>query len=142
MTEELKVTKEAHFQSDIDTVWQHLTDADITPKYMYGCSLVSDWEVGSDLLWKIEDKVQVKGEILKIEHLKELVYTVFDPNMGLPDVPENYLKVSYLLEEYNGGTKLTITQGDFSTVDEAEKRYNDAAQGWDYALDGLGKILK
>ncbi len=94
---------------------------------MFGCETVSDWQVGSELLWRMEyegkDFVAVKGNIVNIEPYKLLVYTVFDPNNpNMEDIPENYLTVTYSLKEENGQTILTVTQGDYNIVADGEKR--------------------
>src|ERR1700712_2148019 len=94
-------------------VWDALVNPEQTKKYMFGCETVSDWKVGSELLWKGsyegKEMVFVKGYILKIEPEKLLVYTVIDPNNpSMPDVPENYLDVTYALAEHNSKTELTV----------------------------------
>ena len=108
-------------------VWGLLVNPEQTKKYMFGCETVSDWQVGSPLLWKGvyegTEMVFVKGDIVMIEPGKLLVYTVIDPNSNtIPDVPENYLTVTYALSEDNGQTVLTVSQGDFATVADGEKR--------------------
>ena len=109
---------------------------------MFGCETVSDWNVGSKLLWKGnyegKEMIFVKGTIKKIEPNNTLVYTVIDPNNpNIADTTENYLTVTYELEEQNGATKLVVTQGDYSKVAEGEKRYKEAynnGEGWNPIL--------
>jgi uncharacterized protein YndB with AHSA1/START domain len=80
----------------------------------------------------------VKGSIVEIKPNERLVYTVIDPNNpNIPDIPENYLNVTYSLSEANGQTKLTVTQGDYATVADGEKRYKESYNeglGWDPIL--------
>lgn len=124
------------------TVWDLLVNPQQTKKYMFGCETVSDWKVGSPLLWKGvyegNEMVFVKGDIVAIEPGKLLVYTVIDPNSTtIPDVPENYLTVTYALAEDNGQTVLTVSQGDFATVADGEKRYKETynnGDGWNPIL--------
>lgn len=119
-------------------VWDLLTNPEQTRKYMFGCETVSDWKAGSPLLWRMMHEgaafIPVKGEIVRIEPGRYLAYTVIDPNNpSIPDIPENYLTVTYELHEENGQTVLHVTQGDFSTVAEGEKRYKDSSnngEGW------------
>ena len=87
-------------------VWDALTNPEQTKKYMFGCETISDWKKGSTLIWKMihegKDFIPVKGHIVEIEPNKLLTYTVIDPNNpNIPDIPENYLSVTYLLEEKN-----------------------------------------
>ena len=64
--------------------------------------------------------------ILDYEEKKFLAYKTIDPNSVIEDIPENYLTVTYNLPEENGQTILTVTQGDYATVADGEKRYNEA----------------
>jgi hypothetical protein len=41
-----------------------------------------------------------------------------------------------------GTTVLSIAQGDFALVADAEKRYNDTVGGWDFALKGLKELVE
>jgi uncharacterized protein YndB with AHSA1/START domain len=115
---------------------------------MFGCETVSDWKVGSELLWKGVfngvEIVAVKGAILELQPEKRLVYTTIDPNGSYPDVPENYLTVTYTLNENNGITTFTVTQGDFSNVIEGRKRYGEAMAGggWQSILEEIKKLVE
>jgi len=130
-------------------VWNALTNPDKTKVYMFGCETVSDWKVGSDLLWKGKhegkEMVFVKGKILMIEPEKLLKYTVIDPFAAYPDVPENYLNVTYELTEQGGQTDLTVTQDGFETAAEGEKRYKDTynnGEGWNPILIEIKKLAE
>lgn len=130
-------------------VWDALVNPEKTKVYMFGCETVSDWEVGSQLLWKGsyegQEMVFVKGNIIKIEPEKLLIYTTIDPNSTIDDVSENYLKVNYSLEESDGQTVLTVEQGDYSTVAEGERRYQEAynnGEGWNPILVDIKKLVE
>lgn len=130
-------------------VWDALVNPAKTKIYMFGCETVSNWKVGSELLWqgKYEGKemVFVKGRIVKIEPDKLLKYTVIDPFASYPDLPENYLNVTYELLEKDGQTVLTVIQDGFETAAEGEKRYKDVynnGQGWDPILVEIKKVAE
>lgn len=130
-------------------VWEVLTQPEQTKKYMFGCETVSDWQPGSPLLWQMQhegkDFVPVKGHVLAIEPEKFLAYTVFDPHTSIPDLPENYLTVTYALASENGQTNLTLTQGDFKTVANGEKRYQEMhnnGEGWNPVLRQVKEIAE
>ena len=116
---------------------------------MFGCETVSDWKIGSPLLWRGnyegQDMVFVKGNIVDIQPEKLLAYTTIDPNNAeVPDIPENYLTVSYKLTEENGKTTLEISQGDYSTVADGERRYEDTVEGggWSSILEAIKLLLE
>lgn len=133
----------------IAKVWDALTNPVQTKKYMFGCEALSDWKKGSPLTWEMiyEGKpfVAVKGHIVEIEPNKKLAYTTIDPNSPIADIPENYLTVTYLLKAEGGKTELTVTQGDYSTVADGEKRYEEAynnGEGWNPVLIEIKKMLE
>ena len=129
-------------------VWDALTNPNQTKKYMFGCEALSDWKEGSALIWKGNfngvELVAVKGNIVKIRQDRFLSYTTIDPNSNLPDLPQNYLTVTYELEEKDGGTQLTVSQGDYSTVAEGDKRYQETVDGggWAPILDAIQKLVE
>lgn len=138
MSEPLIITNVIHINATKAKVWDLLVNPAQTPKYMFGCETVSDWKVGSQLLWRMDyegkDFVAVKGEIVNIKPEEYLAYTVIDPNNpAIPDLPENYLTVTYALKEDEGGTTFTVTQGDYSKVADGDKRYQESynnGEGW------------
>jgi uncharacterized protein YndB with AHSA1/START domain len=128
-------------------VWDLLTKPQYTVEYMFGCEPISDWQVGSELLWcahyEGENTVFVQGEILAIDVPNLLVYTTFDPdNNEIPDIPTNYLTVSYHLAAENDTTILTVTQGDYSIVANGAARYEQATKGggWQSILEQIKKL--
>ena len=131
-------------------VWDALTNPEQTKKYMFGCETVSDWKVGSELLWQAmyegKNVVFVKGNIVEIEPNKLLTYTTIDPNnQAIVDIPENYLTVTYTLTEENAQTIFTVTQGDYAKVAEGEKRYTEAynnGEGWNPILVEIKKLVE
>jgi uncharacterized protein YndB with AHSA1/START domain len=134
----------------VSKVWDVLVNPEKTKKYMFGCEAVSEWKVGSQLLWKgtfkSEEMVFVKGNIVDIMPEKYLAYTTFDPNnTSIKDIQENYLTVTYELMPENGRTILNVSQGDFALVAEGEKRYKEASdkdKGWNPILLEIKKIAE
>src|SRR3989337_1358057 len=73
-------------------IWDALTNPEQTKKYMFGSETVSDWKIGSPLLWKGSyegnEMVFVKGNIVDIKPGKFLAYTTIDPNSDtIEDIP-------------------------------------------------------
>jgi len=131
-------------------VWDALVNPVQTKKYMFGCETVSDWKPGSPLLWKGtyegQEMIFVKGSIVEIEPQKFLAYTTIDPNNpSMADIPENYLTVTYQLNAVNDFTELTVTQGDYNSVQDGAKRYIDAyndGEGWNPILILIRKLVE
>lgn len=149
MKKELIIKNSTVIDAPASKVWNALVDPGQTKKYMFGCEALSDWKIGSPLLWKGtyegKEMVFVKGSIVDIQPETFLSYTVIDPNSTIPDIPENYLTVTYTLKSENGKTSLTVTQGDYATVADGEKRYNDSnngGEGWNPILVEIKKLVE
>jgi uncharacterized protein YndB with AHSA1/START domain len=130
-------------------VWDALTNPKKTKVYMFGCETVSDWKPNSHLLWRMmyegKEFIPVKGIVLAIQPDKLLKYTVIDPNASYPDIPQNYLNVTYELAEQNGQTTLTVTQDGFEGAADGEKRYKDVynnGEGWNPILVQIKKLVE
>lgn len=130
-------------------IWDALVNPEQTKKYMFGCETVSDWAVGSELLWKGsyegQEMVFVKGTIIDIKPEKYLAYTTIDPNnTAIEDKPENYLTVTYELTADEVHTLLTVTQGDYSGVAEGASRYKETIDGggWQPILEEIKKLVE
>jgi len=147
--EKLIVQNSILINAPLDKVWDALVSPEQTKKYMFGCETVSDWKIGSPLLWKGtyegKEMVFVKGIILDIQPNKLLKYTVIDPNSSMPDIPENYLNVTYTLTEKEGQVNLNVVQDGFEGAADGEKRYTDVennGEGWNPILVEIKKVVE
>jgi uncharacterized protein YndB with AHSA1/START domain len=147
--EKLIVKNTITINAPASKVWNALVNPEQTKKYMFGCETVSDWQPGSPLLWKMnyegKEIIPVKGVIKDIKPGRLLTYTVIDPNASYPDIPENYLNVTYELEENKGVTVLTVLQDGFEGAAEGEKRYKDVynnGEGWNPILAEIKKLVE
>jgi uncharacterized protein YndB with AHSA1/START domain len=148
MADQLTVQNTITINASPAIVWDALVNPEQTKKYMFGCETVSDWQVGSPLLWRGthegQEMVFVEGHIVAIEPGRFLAYTTIDPNGTYDNSPENYLTVTYALEAENGQTNLTVTQGDYTTVADGPRRYQESvdAGGWDSVLVSIKTLLE
>lgn len=142
----LIIENELTIDAPVAEVWNALIDPQVTPQYMFGCEVICNWDVGHPILWKgVEDGiVYVKGELLEFEQERIFSFTVFDPNAEYDDVPENYLTATYTLSQQSHHTGLKVTQGDYETVADGQKRYADTLSqgGWGAVLEGIKKIVE
>ena len=122
-------------------VWDALTKPELIKQYLFGTDVISDWKVGSPIIYRGEwqgKPFEDKGKILKMEREKSLVNTHWSPLSGVPASPENYHTVSYDLSEKNGRTDVTITQD--NNASEEEKAHSE--ENWEQVLDGLKKLIE
>jgi uncharacterized protein YndB with AHSA1/START domain len=122
-------------------VWDALTKPDLIKQYLFGTQVITDWQLGSPITYKgVWDgkAYEDKGRVLQIEIGKLLVSTFWSSLSGLPDVPANYKTVRYELATVDNGTRLTITQDNNDSREEAKH----SEQNWIMVLDGIKKLLE
>ena len=122
-------------------VWDALTKPELIKQYLFGTQVTTDWQVGSPITYEgvWEGKpYKDKGTILQVEQGRLLVSTFWSALAGLPDVPENYQTISYELSAEGSGTKLTLTQDNNNTQEDA----NHSEQNWKMVLEGMKKLLE
>jgi len=122
-------------------VWDALTKPEQIKQYLFGTDVTTDWKVGSPIVHtgEYQGKPYVdKGEIVKFQPRKQLVYTHWSEGSGLPDAPENYQTVTYTLAEKGGKTELTVSEVNLPS--EQGKEISD--QSWPGALNALKKIFE
>ena len=134
-------TAQCEIDAPPEKVWRALTDPQLIKKYMFGSEVRTDWKPGSPITWQGEfegRKYMDKGEIITVEPGRRLEITHFSPLTGQEDRPENYHRVSYELQQTDGGTSLRLTQDNSSSAEEAEH----SAATWQMMLDGLRKVAE
>ena len=122
-------------------VWDALINPELIKQYLFGTQVATDWKAGSPITYKgIWDgkAYEDKGKVLQIEPGKLLVSTFWSSLSGLPDVPENYKTVRYELSSEGSGTRLTITQDNNASQEEA----SHSEQNWKMVLDSMKKLLE
>ncbi|WP_428742424.1 SRPBCC domain-containing protein [Tenacibaculum sp.] len=146
MSDSMIIEEEIFFKTTPSMVWDLLTNPKMTKQYMFGCEVLTDWKIGSQILWNGktengEEITYVKGKIIEFENEKKVTSTMFDPNIGIPDIPKNHINLTYEIIPNEIGCKLVITQGDFKGTDNAVKRFEESKQGWKMIIPVMKKIL-
>ena len=148
MANEMKVDNIIRINASAAKVWEALTEPAWTKKYMFNCAVESDWKVGSPVIWKMQHEgkeiIPVKGIVEEIVPGRFLKYSVIDPGMGIPDVPENYLHVTYALTEAEGLTELNVVQDGYEHAAKGAERYQEAVKGggWSSILAVIKELLE
>ena len=134
-------TVKLEFNTPKSKVWAALTKPEIVKQYFFGTTLITDWKVGSKILWKGEwdgKTYEDKGTVLAFNPETSLKYNYFSSFSGLPDMPENYQPITYLLKESNGRTELTIIQENCRT----EELRAHSESNWKSVMDGMKKLVE
>jgi len=118
MNSELVTTKSIEINSSSEKVWDALTNPEKIKVYLFGTETITDWKVGSSIIFQGEyqgHKYKDKGTIKEIVHAKILQYDYWSGFSGLEDKPENYSLITFHLEVKNDKTTLTLTQQGFAS---------------------------
>ena len=122
-------------------VWEALTTPSIIKQYFFGTDTETDWKVGSPIKFSGEyqgKQYQDKGNILEFEPEKKIKYSYWSSMSGIEDKPENYVPVTYEVEENNGYTIVTITQENIPS----EEMKQHSAENWSKVLKSLKDLLE
>lgn len=141
MDNTLIATAQTTIDVPVDKVWNALVNPEIISKYMFGTSVTSEWEVGSDIFWKGNWKgkdYEDKGKIMQLEPNQVLSYTHFSPLAGKPDIPENYHTVTITLLDHGNKTGVNLKQDNNNT--EEEKSHSE--KNWAQMLGEMKKLLE
>jgi uncharacterized protein YndB with AHSA1/START domain len=134
--------KKILINADTKTLWAVLTESKYTKEYMFNCAVDSGWKKGDSITWAGNYQgyeAFQKGEILDIKPFELIKYSTFDPNFGLEDTAENYIHVSYLLNEIGNNTELTIVN---ETFDGNEERMGHINQGWERVISKIKEVAE
>lgn len=122
-----------------EQLWSALTDPDFVKRYWFGCSVETDWRVGSS--WRLlfaDGRVADQGEIIEVDPLRRIVikwHNEWKPEMKA----EGYSRCTMELEPVDGAVKLTVTHG----MDRAGSKFIEAVSGgWPRILSNLKSLLE
>jgi uncharacterized protein YndB with AHSA1/START domain len=127
-------------KAPLPKVWDALINPELVKQYFFGSNMETDLKVGSPIyFWgDYEGKpYKDKGIIQEYVPNQLLSYTYLSNWSNLPDVPENYLLVTYSVKEVDGGTELTIVQTNY---DDEKAKHSE--ENWKIVIDGLKKLVE
>ena len=141
MHKPLIVQKIVKFPTDAETLWVALTDPQYTQHYMYGCELISDWIPGHDIVWKgaTDGQIYVHGKIIEYREGEKLTFSTAAPDKAIPDNP---ITVTYELTPHKDHVILSITQGDYSSLENSMEHYKNSLEGWDEVIEDLKALFE
>jgi len=122
-------------------VWEALTKPEIIEQYFFGTHLDTDWTPGSPLFFRGEwegRKYEDRGTVREFEPERTLSYDYWSSFSGHDDTPEGRQMVRYVLEDAEGGVKVTVHQSNVDT----QERADHSKENWQGVLAGLKKLLE
>jgi len=120
-----------------DNVWDALTNGDVTKRYFFGETIVSDWKPGSS--WHSvgpSGSQDVDGMVIEAMAPRRLVVTwhvAYDPALA-----DEQSRVTYEIDPRGPVCMLTVRHD----LAHAPKTAKHVAQGWTIVLSGLKTLLE
>jgi uncharacterized protein YndB with AHSA1/START domain len=133
MNMDLSIEKSIDIRADKLKVWDALTNPEKIKIYLFGTETLTDWQIGSEIIFEGEyqgQRYRDKGVIIDIKPGELLCYSYWSSFSGLVDKPENYSIVSYALNDNGTNTRLTITQAGFTS----EQACQHSQTAWEQVL--------
>ena len=141
MTSGLSLTVSMDFDAPLSIVWDAIVNPEIIKQYLFGTETVSDWKVGSPIIFQgVWEGVAYKdkGTILELIPEKKLKYDYWSSFSKLEDAPENYQQITFELSSNAENTILTLTQE--NVPNETAKEHSEA--NWKMILEQMKKIVE
>lgn len=136
-----KVQKHIDIFATKEKVWDALTNPKVIKQYLFGTEAISDWKVGSTLIFRGGyDGVDYadKGIIKQFEVGEIFQYTYLSTFSGLEDKEENYHLITYHLELMHKGVSLHLLHENIQN----QKAQDHANENWEYVLKEIKEITE
>lgn len=134
MRHDLSVSGSIDISASPTKVWDALTNPDIIKEYLFGAETITDWRIGSSIIFQGNYQGQPykdKGVVRENIPLRLLSYDYWSGFTGLEDKPENYSLVTYTLASTDDqSTNLTWTMKGFANE-----------EGYQHSKAGMGDFL-
>lgn len=137
----LTIKVSVRIKSNLDGVWDALTNPEMIKQYLFGTETVTDWKAGSKITFIGEwqgKKYEDGGTILKIEPGKILQYTYWSSMSGMENIPENYYTVTFELQHEENETVLVLSNSNIKT----EKAKEHLTENWKMVLNSIKSLLE
>jgi uncharacterized protein YndB with AHSA1/START domain len=141
MMSDLELSVSTEINASIQKVWAAIVNPEIIKQYLFGTETVTDWKVGSPIVFQgVWEGVSYKdkGTILELIPEKKLKYDYWSSFSKMEDTPENYQQISFELSGDDHKTILKLTQE--NVPNETAKEHSEA--NWEMVLDQMKKIIE
>ncbi|MGL5889332.1 MAG: SRPBCC family protein [Bacteroidia bacterium] len=130
-----------HFNTTAEKLWDALTNPEVVKQYFFGSNLITTWKVGDPIIFTGEWEGKMyedKGTILAYEHNRLLKYDYYSSFSPLPDLPENYMIITYSVTVVANGVELEIIQENAASQETADH----SNENWTALMNEVKKIVE
>lgn len=142
MSETFSSTTSIEISAPVAAVWDALVNPETIKLYLYGARTVTDWHVGSPIVWQGEwegKPYEDRGTVLEMEPQRRLSYTHWSPMSGTEEAPESSHEITCELSAHDDRITLAFTQGNGGSQQEVD---DSVARFWAPALQTIKKVAE
>jgi uncharacterized protein YndB with AHSA1/START domain len=127
-----------YIETTPEKLWEALTTSELSRRYWWDTSVVSDWNVGSPFSLVLNGNTTDVGEILEADRPRRLSYT-FHHILNEAARKERPSRVTFVIEPHGKLVKLTLTHEDFA---EDSVVVDGVSKGWPAIMSSLKSMLE
>ncbi len=132
----LVIEKTVLITAPANVVFEALTDSKKIIQYYPLEKVITDWQVGGEIICQGINEGKEFTDYGKIEILEpnqQFQYSYWSDNHQTENIPENYLTICYTLESVEDGTIVSLKHSNLQSY----TMYNSMLGVWDFLLDSL-----
>lgn len=142
MNRNLKVSKSIKINSNVENIWDALTNPEKIKVYLFGTETITDWKIGNPIIFQGEydgHKYKDRGNVLENKYRELLKYNYWSGFSGLEDKIENYSIVTYKIDKVEDNqVEFTWTQEGFAS-EEGQQHSENGLYGM---LEQIKKLVE
>jgi uncharacterized protein YndB with AHSA1/START domain len=142
MRQDLKIAERITANTTPSRAWEVLTNPEIIKEYLFGTETITDWQIGSEIIFQGEyegTSYKDKGIILQNIPGERITYSYWSGFSGLEDKPENHSTIHYTIRTLEPGKiEFTWEQIGFGT----EEGYQHSLSGMDAFMEQIKAIME
>jgi uncharacterized protein YndB with AHSA1/START domain len=141
LNNDLVVNRSIKINADKSQVWDALVNPEKIKQYLFGTDTVSEWKVGSPIIFQGEWQGQAykdKGTILQFSENEIFQYDYWSAFSGTEDLPENYSIITLRLKEEGTATLLSLIHQNYAT----EENRDHSDKSWEMVLNSIKELVE
>ncbi len=135
------IEKNLLINAPVNLVFEALTNSEKIVQYYPLIEVISDWQVGSEIICRGRTNSQDFIDYGKIDILipnEKFQYTYWSDNHGTERSQENHLTICYSLVEVENGTTLKLEHKNI----QSQAMYSQMLDVWDFLLSNLKNFVE